>query len=204
VRSTRRLAVAAFALAAVSGCALTQKARPLEVAYYTPEVLRPGVTSRQGAPCLALRLGSVASGTDLGIRIVVADGAYRVRYYDSRRWTERPENYLRRALARALFEDGGFPRAMSGDAPTLDVELLTFEEVEKPAQHAARIVLRFILSTNQVLVQDTIAVSQPVLGGRFDDVVAAMGRALDEASGEVEQRVGLALDCRNSAHAPVQ
>jgi cholesterol transport system auxiliary component len=200
VRSTRHLAVAAFALAAVSGCALTQKAKPLEVAYYTPEVLRPGVTSRQeAAPCRTLRLGSVASGTDLGIRIVVADGAYRVRYYDSRRWTERPENYLRRALSHALFEEGGFRRAMSGDAPTLDVELLTFEEVEMPAGHSARIVLRLIVSTNQVLVQDTIAVSQPVVGGRFDDVVAAMGRALDETSDEVARRVGLALSCRNSA-----
>lgn len=198
MRSARRLVIAGFLLGAVSGCALTQKARPLDVAYYTPEVLPPGVTSRQAAPCLALRLGRVASGTDLGSRIVVTDGAYRVRYYDDRRWTERPENYLRRALAHALFEEGGFPRAMDGNVPTLDVELLTFDEVETPVQHAARIVLRLILSTNQGIVQDTIAVSQPVVGGRFDDVVAAMGRALDETSDEVARRVALALSCRRS------
>lgn len=192
----RFLAAAALALAAVSGCALTQKAKPLEVTYYTPEHVRSGVTSRQPAPSPALRLGRVASGTDLGARIVYGDGAYRVGYYDGRRWTERPELYLRRSLTRALFEESGFRRAMSGDAPTLDVEVLNFEEVKTPERHAARIVLRLVLSTDHVLMQDTLAVTEPVEGDRFDDVVAAMARALDETSDEVTRRVGSALSYR--------
>ena len=60
-------------------------------------------------------------------------------------------------------------------------------------EHAARIVLRLVLSTDHVLLEDTLAVSQPVVGDGFVDVVAAMARALDQSSNEVARRVGYAL-----------
>lgn len=186
-------ALAAAILALVSGCALTQKSKPLEVTYYTPEYIRTGVESPQTAPGPALRLGRVASGTDLGQRIVARDGSYEVGYYDGRRWTERPQVYVQRALSRTLFEESGFHRALGGDAPELDVEVLSFEEVKTPAQHAARITLRLILSADRVLFEDTVAVSEPVAGSHFDDVVAAMARALGTLSDEVARRVGSAL-----------
>lgn len=191
MRSAHALAAAIFAL--VSGCALTQKSKPLEVTYYTPESIRTGVESQQAAPGIALRLGRVASGADLGARIVSRDGSYKVGYYDGRRWTERPQVYVQRALSRTLFEESGFHHALGADAPVLDVEVLNFEEVTTPAQHAARITLRLTVSTDRVLVEDTVAVSQPVTGNHFDDVVAAMARALETISGDVARRVGSAL-----------
>jgi ABC-type uncharacterized transport system auxiliary subunit len=195
VSPTPPLAAAALALLLATGCALTQKARPLEVTYYTPEhPSSPGVASPQPASGPELRLERVESGTDLGERIVFGDGAYRIGYYDSRRWTERPEIYARRSLTRILFEERGFRRAMSGDAPTLDVEILTFQEIRTPAQHEARVVLRLVLSTDRVLLEDTIAAAQPVVGDTFDDVVAAMSRALEQSSSQVARRVGSALD----------
>ena len=36
-------------------------------------------------------------------------------------WTERPEQFVRRALGRALFEEGPFHRSLSSADPTLDV-----------------------------------------------------------------------------------
>jgi cholesterol transport system auxiliary component len=188
------LAVAATIVAlTTAGCALTQKAKPLDVSYYTPERVGPGVMSAQAASAPALRLVRVASGTHLGERIVYGDGAYQVHYYDGRRWTERPEVYVRRSLGRVLFEEAGFHRAVSGDAPTLDVEVLSFEEVKTPAQHAARIVLHAVLSADHVLLEETLATSEPVAVDDFDAFVAAMARSLDRSSNEVACRVGSAL-----------
>jgi ABC-type uncharacterized transport system auxiliary subunit len=191
MRCARAIATVIFALA--SGCALTEKSKPLDVTFYTPECIRTGVESHQAAPGPALRLGRVASGTDLGERIVTRDGSYKVVYYDGRRWTERPQLYVQRALTRTLFEESGFHRALVGDVPTLDVEVLNFEEVTTPVQHAARITLRLILSTDRVLFEDTVAVSEPVTGAHFDDFVAAMARALGTVSDEVVRRVDSAF-----------
>ena len=73
---------------------------------------------------------------------------------------------MRRAVERALFEDGPFQRALTGAAPTLDIEVVEFEEVKAPTTHAARIALRVALSsTDRVLLERTVAVSEPVPAG---------------------------------------
>jgi cholesterol transport system auxiliary component len=196
VSPARALAAAGLAIALV-GCALTQRSAPLEVSHYTPEHARPPrLTSGHPGAGPSLRLGRVSSDTSLGERIVFRDGTYQVRYYEGRRWTERPEVYVRRAVTRALFDDGGFRRALSGDGPTLEVEVLSFEEVKTPAQHAAQIALRIVLSTDRVLLEDLVAVSEPVARDDFNDVVAALARALDRVSDEVTRRVGSALSSR--------
>ena len=182
---------------ALAGCALTQRSDPLEVTHYTLEHGRaPRLTSGHPGAGASLRLGRVSSDTSLGERIVFSDGTYQVRYYERRRWTERPEVYVRRAVTRALFDDGGLRRALGGDAPTLDIEVLSFEEVKTPTQHAAHVALRIVLSTDRVLLEDTVAVSEPVPHDDFDDVVAALARALDGISDEVTRRVGSALSSR--------
>jgi cholesterol transport system auxiliary component len=167
------------------------------VAHYTPEHVRaPRLTSGRSAAGPSLRLGRVSSDTSLGERIVFSNGTYQVRYYDDRRWTERPEVYVRRALTRALFEDGDLHRTLGGDAPMLDVELLSFEEIKMPTQHTAHIALRIVLSNDRVLLEQTVTVSEPIPRDDFDDVVAALARALDRASDEVARRVGTALSSR--------
>ncbi|MDB4883515.1 MAG: hypothetical protein JWL95_2281, partial [Gemmatimonadetes bacterium] len=59
--------------------------------------------------------------------------------------------------------------------------------------HAALVSLRVVLSNDRVLLDETVQVDDRVLGSSFDEVVAAMARALDGASGEVARRVGAAL-----------
>jgi cholesterol transport system auxiliary component len=197
VSSSGALASVGLVLALAAGCALTERSEPLEVAHYTPEHVRPPrLTSAHTGSGPPLRLGRVSSDTSLGERIMSTDGGYKVRYYDDRRWTERPEVYVRRALARALFDESGFRRALGGDAPTLDVAVLRFEEVKTPAKHAAHVELRVELSTESVLVEETVAVSEPVARDDFDDVVAALARALDRSSGAVARRVADALSTR--------
>jgi hypothetical protein len=186
------------------GCDLFSRGKALDVRWFTPERIHSegianaqGVTSAPGGaaegqpgreassgPC-ELRLASVTSAADLGPRIHFGDGLYRVEQYEGLRWTERPEHYVRRALGRTLFEQGTFRRSVSGGAPTLDVELLDFEEVKTPAQHAARIVVRVVVASDHVLAERTLVVTEPVVGGSVDDFVGTMAAVLDKAAAEV-------------------
>jgi cholesterol transport system auxiliary component len=190
-----RLAMAAVFLMTASGlpglgCALLSRGSSVDLRWYTPELVRsqPGSAERQ--PGCELRLGRVKSGTDLGRFIAYSDGLHEIGYYESRRWTERPEAYVRRAVERALFEDGSFQRALTGAAPTLDIEVVEFEEVKAPTTHAARIALRVALSsTDRVVLERTVAVSEPVPGGDFDGFVAAMSGALNTTASEIARAV---------------
>ncbi len=178
---------------ALSGCALTQKGEALDVRFFTPEHVRPKLTSASDATGPALRLGRVSSSMHLREPIAHRDGPYEVNYYDDRRWTERPEVYVRRQLARALFEERGFRR--SDQAPELDVEVIAFEEVRTREVHAARIVVRAVLVGEQgELFEDTITAEERVArGASIEDVVAATARALDTVSDEIAKRVNTAL-----------
>ncbi len=185
---------AAFGFAATlmaSGCALFSRGASVDVRWFTPEATRAhvGIAEAQGG--CALRLGRVRSGADLGLRIAHSDGLYQVGYYEGLRWTERPEEYVRRALGRALFEEGPFQRAVSPAAPTLDVEVVEFQEVKASTMHAARIVLRIVLSADRVLVERTIAVSEPFPGEPFDAFVAAMSVAIEAAANEAVRDIGV-------------
>ncbi|HEY8073906.1 MAG TPA: ABC-type transport auxiliary lipoprotein family protein [Labilithrix sp.] len=181
-----------FALA-LSGCALTQKGEALDVRYFTPEHVRPTLTSAATESAHGLRLGRVSSGMHLRERIAYRDGPYEIGYYDDRRWTERPEVYVRRRLARVLFEERGFTR--SDRAPNLDVEVIAFEEVRMRDEHAARIVVRAVLTGDDgVLFEDTITAEERVArGASIEEVVAATARALDTIGDEIAKRVNAAL-----------
>jgi cholesterol transport system auxiliary component len=113
---------------------------------------------------LQLRLGRVEGWTHLRERMVTRNAAREFSYAEDRRWTERPEVYLRRALARTLFEERGVVEALSGRAVTLEVELIAFEEVEQP--HQARLqALLLLRDDHHSLLQETITVEQPVQAG---------------------------------------
>lgn len=178
----------------LSGCALTNKADALDIRYFTPEHVRPRLTGAADARGPALRLGRVTSGLHLREPIAYRDGTYEVGYYEDRRWTERPDLYVRRELGRVLFEEHGFRRVVSGDAPTLDVEVIAFEEVKTRELHAARVVVRVLLVSDRVLLEDTITVDEPVAASApIDEVVSAMARALDGMSDRVAREVGQVL-----------
>jgi cholesterol transport system auxiliary component len=185
--SWRLLALAGLAAA---GCALTSKGTPVEVSWYTPELVQPSEVNPASAPLLLL--GYVRSGTALGQRIVWGDGAFQVGFYEDRRWTERPSEFVSRALRRALFESHRFQPALDA-GPRLEVELVSFQEILTPEAHAGRVVLHVQLAADRVLFDDTISEEEPVAGPRFEDVVAAISRALDAASEEVARRALVAL-----------
>jgi hypothetical protein len=181
---------------ALSSCALTQKGEALSIRYFTPEHVRPQLTGAdRPEKQKELRLGRVTSGVHLREPIAYRRGTFEIGYYDGLRWTERPELYVRRALTRTLFEEHAFERA--SDAPTLDVEIVSFEEVKTRELHAARIVTRIVLSTDRVILEDTMEVVEPVArDAPIEYFVAAMARALDAMSDRIAKRVGDALPTR--------
>jgi cholesterol transport system auxiliary component len=178
-----------------TGCALLSRGESLHVDWYSPERTAPsaGVTEPQ-ALC-TLRFGRVTSGADFGPRIAYGDGVYTIGYYDGRRWTERPEHYVRRAVERTLFEEGAFRRRTVG-APTLDLELIDFDEVKTPAVHAARVAVRVLVTGDDTIQERTIETAQIVAGERFEDFVAAMARALDGTAHEVARAARVMTGCQ--------
>jgi cholesterol transport system auxiliary component len=194
---------ALFALALMAcGGALTAKGEALDVRWYNPETAPPRLTSATpGSPeriDRTLELGRVTSGINLRERIAYRDAAYEVGFYDDKRWTERPEVYVRRALARTLFEERGMHRALAGQAPVLDVEVLSFEEL-RGAAPAARIQLRMLVHDDRdALVEKTLTVDRPVAPGAkgFQAFVQAMAQALDAAVEQVANEVVAVLATR--------
>jgi cholesterol transport system auxiliary component len=191
-------------LLSVSGCALTSKSEPLDVRYFNPEKVKPQLTSAterpQGDAPLALELGRVSSGANVREKMAYRDASWEVGYYEDRRWTERPEAFVRREIGRTLFEERGFRRSISGAAaPTLEIELIAFEEIRAKPLHVARVQLRMILHDgHDVLHEETVTVDKPLPNGESttEAVVAATAEALDAASALVADRTQSVLKSR--------
>jgi len=191
-----------------SACALTSKAEVVDVRYFSPEQIKPRrdnedptLATRASASNAALqvRLGRVSSGPNLRERIAYRNTAYELGYYEDLRWTERPETYVRRELGRSLFETQGMRRVLSGAAPTLDVEVITFDDLRLNSGRAVRVQLRVILYEDAgVIFEDTLTIDRPVLGEKpqIEAVIAAMATALDATADEVSRRVQKALASR--------
>jgi len=186
-----------------NACALTSKAEVVDVRYFNPERIGPRInkatlttTPQTTVPILQLRLGRVSSGPNLRERIAYRNSTYEQGYYEDLHWTERPEVYVRRELGRSLFETHALCRVLTGSAPTLDVELIAFDEVRLKASRVARIQLKVILYDDEsVRFEDTLTFDRPVAGEKptIEDLVAAMALALDAASEQVATRVQQSL-----------
>jgi cholesterol transport system auxiliary component len=196
LRPTRAwLGVAACSL--LGACALLSKAEPLVPRYFTPEdgssAAEPHAMLQASASARRLRLASVRGGSQLRERIMFRDSAHELGYYPDRRWTERPEAYLRRALARTLFEERGLLSVASGSLPTLEVELVAFEEVRAP-EHKARVQVVITLEDERSgSEQATITIEQPVQsnarGDEAEAAVDALASALQRCVNQIADRV---------------
>jgi cholesterol transport system auxiliary component len=112
--------------------------------------------------------------------MVARNAAREITYSEDRRWTERPEIYLRRALARTLFEERGLVESVSGRAVTLDVELIAFEEMEQP--HQVRLQAGLVLRDDRTsLLRETVTVERPVARATGSDQVPAVVEAFSQA-----------------------
>ncbi len=207
-------------LAATAGCALTSKADVVNIRYYSPEVVKPKLTGADAssgggaapaAPApnnaLEVRLGRISSGSNLRERIAYRDAAYELGYYEDSRWTERPETFVRRELGRTLYEEHGLRRVFGGASPTLDIEVIAFDDLRLSTGRAARVQLKVILSDDAgVMYEDTLTVDRPVTVAKpkMEDVVAAMAVALDTVAEHVTAKVERALAARRATSAAAE
>jgi hypothetical protein len=154
--------------------------------YYTPEALEaPARAGATPATSLALRIGRVGGSSYLKERMAYRDAEHEFGFYDDKRWTERPEVYLLRALERSLFEERGVKRALSSDAPTLTVDLIEFEEVRGSAPRV-RLQVSYALHDDRAVFRErTFVLERPLTQGtdsaRADRVAAGLGQALRDA-----------------------
>jgi cholesterol transport system auxiliary component len=182
MRLFSRWVACAWVVGALASCALLGKSDPLLPRYFTPEYALETSASPHALADLRLRLGRVSAWSHLRERMVVRRSEQEIQYYDDRRWTERPEVYLRRALSGALFEERGLVHVISGAAPTLEVELASFEEVHAPSNHRARLVAHFVLYDERVgRLEETVTVEEPVREAPELDRGGAVAEALSIA-----------------------
>jgi cholesterol transport system auxiliary component len=192
---SRVIGVVALA-ASVAGCALTSKSDSVVLRYFSPSTEHVKLTGegRRADAGVALRLGRVNAASYLKDKIAYRSSPYELGYYDELRWTEKPEAYARRALRTALFEDQRVRQIVSGPGPTLDVDLVAFEELKAP-RHAARVSMTWTLRDDEnVLDQETFVVDHDIADGKGADTdppafTAAISKALDDSVAHIVSRV---------------
>jgi len=202
-------------LGAVAGCALTSKSDPMMPRYFSPDEARGRTQlaavssigeSETGTQAIELRLGRVTAASYLGERIVFRDSNYELGYYEERRWTERPEAYLRRAVARALFEDRGLRRVVSGAGPALDIELSELAELRSPP--VVRVRATYVLHDDRLVRrQATLTIERPIPSAATaresaETAARAMADALGDAVNQIADHVAADLR-RTSPMTPV-
>jgi hypothetical protein len=183
----------ALACLVLAGCALTRGPRPpLEIRTFTPELPAHGVHTERPVSPIRLRLGRLSSAEDLRLHILHRVSPIEVTPYETLQWTEEPEAYVRRALARALFDERPIEEVVSGAAPTLEVEVTGFEEVTY--RHAGRVSLRYELQSGRTTIaRGTVSIERRATRPNIEGVVEAIGTALDAATEELAERVEAAL-----------
>jgi cholesterol transport system auxiliary component len=204
MRAISSVCVAVLALG--SGCALLTKSEPVVPRYFSPEAADPA-GPRATATGLELRLGRVDADAYIKDRIIHRDSAFEIGYYDDRVWTEKPQAYVRRALARALFDERGVTQLLSGVGATLDVDVVAFEEVREPV-HLARIKLVYeIYDDRVVLLSRSVLVERPIPPSKGDaaanEAVQAMAAALVAAVDAVADVAALELRSEEPAATKV-
>ncbi len=178
-------------LAVLSSCALTSKGTAVEPRYFSPDFAAPAPPSvpPEAAP-LVLRLGMVEAASHLEERMAYRVHASEFGYSDDRRWRERPEDSLRRALEGELFERLRIRRVLSGAATTLDVDLTAFEEVRGPTPRV-RLALAFRLHDDrEVSLERTLVVERPLVADGDADHAQRVASALGSALAEIVAEVG--------------
>lgn len=174
-------------LVLVAGCALTSKAKPVEIRYFAPTTVEvTPATATHGRA----RLGRVSASSHLRYRIVHRRSPVELELSDSLRWTEQPEEYVRRAIEQALFVERGVEQVVSGDSLTLTLEVTAFEHVERAGRHFGTVQVRYQLDDDQrVIAENVVTIERESAGADIARIVAAIGEALRAASSEIATQV---------------
>jgi cholesterol transport system auxiliary component len=178
-----------------AGCALTTRGATLTPRYFSPvvEEKAQSVAAAPVQPPAELRLGQIEAASHLEERMAYRVSPAELGYYEDRRWTEQPYEYVRRAFERELFERRHLRRAVTGAANTLDVELTAFEELRTPSPHV-RLALTYVLhDEHQALREQSVVIERPLPPGteaeRAERVARALGAALGDAVARVSEAV---------------
>jgi cholesterol transport system auxiliary component len=185
LQRTRSLAGAAgiASLSFAPACALLSKSEPNIPRYFSPETASAPAAPTAPMPesGLEMRLGVVKADGYIKDKIVHRDSTYEVGYYEERLWTDKPEAYVRRALARDLFDRRGVREVVSGVGTTLDVDVVAFEEVMKP-RHVGRIELTYVLYDDRIVrLSRSIMVERPIADAKGDAAAGAAVQAMADA-----------------------
>lgn len=180
----------AFPLALLVGltvtpaCALLSKSDPITPRYFSPEPVVTAHVEPVADTGLELRFGRVSAGAAIRDRLAYRDSTYEVGYYDERLWTDKPEAYVKRALAHALFDRRGVRQVLSGIGATLEVDVVAFEEIRGPA-HVGRVELTYVVYDDRVVrLSRSVAVDRPIAAAKGDAAANAVVQALAEALSE--------------------
>lgn len=183
----------------LGACALVSRGETLHVRYYTLDD-RAAEHAAGSKTELTLRLGRVDASGGLGEQIAVRKGTHEISYREDQRWTERPAQFVRRELERALFSERGLTRSYSGHTPQLEVELIELELVEGDKQAQARVRLTAqIRDDRRSLCHGNFEAQLPVEADPRADMeksVAALSSALHRT---VEQVASRAVECLSAS-----
>jgi ABC-type transport auxiliary lipoprotein component len=175
-------------LALTTACALTAKSSPVHVRYFAPEIS----AQRPAAPCSrVIHVGKVSSSAHLRYRMVRRRSPVELEVIDSTRWTEYPEAYLKRSFERRL----GVQQNDS-ESTTVSLALLAFDDVERGAQHFARIEVEYeVTDDERPLARGVVAEERAATGADPRSVVEAMTRTLEATTNSLTERTVRAMNC---------
>jgi cholesterol transport system auxiliary component len=194
-----RVAVIALCAAAcsLSGGVLTSKSAPPELRYFSPEPANEASTETpspgQGAP--RIRVGRIRASANLRSHVMYRASPYELGEYEDFRWTDEPEAYVRRALVRALYAEPRMRPSSGTPEPTLDVELIAFEEVRRPDGRSGAVEMTYTLSEGgDVIIAGRRRVERLASSPKIEAVIAAISAALDAAAEEIARTALAALE----------
>ena len=208
------LAALLLGLSPLLGGCLSLGSDPIEIQHYRLGPL-PGESSAEpGAPPAAaapsdrslaassdartgelppLRLPPVRGPAYVSDRIVWRRSSHEAGYYEDRRWLERPESVVERAVSHELYEVHEVPLSTLGRAHRLELTLTAFEEVLQP--HETWISAQVVLTdaTGAALLVRTVEAHHPVQGESGEAIAAAMNATVHELAARIGALVADAL-----------
>lgn len=184
----------AIALLVAAGCALTSRGETLDIRYFSAEPAMPAPAKPVGPAIAQLRLGEVVESSSLDSDIMHRVSPVEAATYEALRWTEPPFRYVKRALAYELFELRPLQQILSGPAPTLEVQVIAFEQVSTGGRPGGRVTLNFQLTGERaVLARGTVTETAPARSAQIEDVVVAIRTAMMAAVVQIANRVLAAM-----------